>query len=292
MKNKAVYWFVTVTLLIIMLYVIVCNVIQPIMSKDQLLKTTSNLSEISVGDGIRNKGNEVKTEDNKKKISVNVLNEEPIPDSIFAQSERAAHSKLFDLKKSENFLHSRVNIVNDDSSYLVLDLMNKTFTLEMKGILLYECHIKSFNIASSIKDQPDEDIIHWMAEPFYLKHIDATIQKGTLKEMIAPKDTVEANKKDETPRIPKRDDVYLVMDFDRDLRLIIRQIEKPDKEGQGRIDSLQWKYRKFEILNNLHALIHFNGELIKPRIEIVLPKEDATILYLALPNKPKLLLRI
>jgi hypothetical protein len=286
MKNRKVFWSITIILSVLILYVAVCNVIIPVVTKSHLLLSGSTLSSQSL------KEDKVKKEDTKKKPPIKATDKKSKSDSIFVNSTQNANSKLFNLRKSEEFLASRINLVNNDSSYLVLDLMNKMFILELKGISLYECHVVSSQINSSIKDLPAASLLSWIAEPFYLKHSDATITRASLKEMIAPKDTVEANKKDETPRAPKRNDAYIVMDFERNLRLIIRQSEKPDKEGARSIDSLQWKYRKIELINNLQALIHIDRDMVKPTIEIVLPKEDATILYRALPRKAKLLLRI
>jgi hypothetical protein len=76
----------------------------------------------------------------------------------------------------------------------------------------------------------------------------------------------------------------------RNLRLIIQQSEDPDKEGKKRISRLRWNYIRDEINKSLSALIHFDRELTVPTIEITLPKADATILYRALPSRPKLLL--
>lgn len=284
MKNSLGFWLVTVFMSVLVLYSLVCNVVLPVMTKNQLPKTASHLH--------RESSKEIKKDDKKKKASINISKEETNPDFSIANIDKLSQSKLFELKKSEDFFQSLLNLVNDDSSYLVLDIQKKTTTLEIKGISLYECHIVDSYISSSIKDQSAETLLNWMAEPFFLKHDDATIPKTSLIEMIAPKDTIEASKKDETPRAPKRGDVYIIMDFERNLRLIIRQAEKPDKEGSENIRALQWKYKKNEIVKSLNAMIHLNREPTMPTIEIVLPKEDATILYRALPHKPKILLRL
>jgi len=284
MKNRLVFWLITVFMSVLVLYSLVSNVALPVMTKNQLPKAGSHLYKENI--------KEVKKEDKKKKASANISKDETNPDSSIANIDKSSQSKLFELKKSEQFFQSLLNLVNDDSSYLVLDIIKKTATLEIKGISLYECQIVDSHISSSIKDQPAGTLLNWMAEPFFLKYNDATITKASLVEIIAPKDTLEANKRDETPRAPKRDDVYIIMDFERNLRLVILQAEKPDKEGSKNIRALQWKYKKNEIAKSLNALIHLNREPTMPTIEIVVPKEDATILYRALPYRPKMLLRL
>jgi hypothetical protein len=94
------------------------------------------------------------------------------------------------------------------------------------------------------------------------------------------------------PKEAKLGDVYVVMDFDRNLRLVISQSEKPDDEGKKNISALRWKYRKMEILKSLQSLTKFNREPARPQIDIVIPKSDATILYKSLPLNPKIILRM
>jgi hypothetical protein len=296
MKNKLGFWFITVVMSVLVLYSLLCNVILPVMTKNQLPKTSSHVSGESVKEVKKEAKKEVKKEgkkeDKKKKAPVSPSREETASDASVANNDLSAKSKLFELKKSEEFLKAKLNLVNDDSSYLVLDMVKKTATLEMKGISLYECHILNSHISNSIKDQPAGTLLNWLGEPFSLRGDNATIPKTSFIVKIAPKDTIEANKVEETPVAPKRGDVYVVMDFDRNLRLIIQQAEKPDKDGKRDIDSLQWRYKKSEIINSVNAIIRFSREPITPTIEIVLSKEDATILYRALPFKPKMILRL
>lgn len=300
MKNRFGFWFITVIMSVLVLYSLVFNVILPVTTKNQLPKTTSHIARESIKeikkevkkDVKKEDKKEVKNDDKKKKTPVNTIKEVASTDAYDTYNDLSTKSKIFDLKKSEEFLHAKLNLVNDDSSYLVLDMVKKTATLELKGVSLYECHMLNSKISNSIIDQPAGTLLNWMAEPFNLKHDNATIPKRSFNVKLAPKDTIEANKNGDTPVPPKRGDVYLIMDFDRNLQLIIRQMEKPDKDGQRDIDSIQWKNRKNEIINSLSAMIHFSREPITPTIEIVLSKEDATILYRALPLKTKMILRL
>jgi hypothetical protein len=176
--------------------------------------------------------------------------------------------------------------------YLVLDLVNNLAILEMKGIQLHECHILNADISNSIKMYHTESLLNWMAEPFTVKHVDATIPKIVFIEKIAPKDTIEANKVSAEPVATRLGDVFIVMDFDRNLRLVISQSEKPDDEGKKAISALQAKYMQAEIRKSVQALIKLNREPAMPQISIVLPKTDATIFYKALPVKLKMIIKM
>lgn len=277
MKNKLAFWVITVFLIIFVLYILVNTTLLPVFTKNPLPKAAFGTSDEKVKTG--------KTEKNN-----------PNDDTILAlpvvDNNKDAQMKLFEFRKKEVLLRSRLTLANEDSMYLVLDLVNNKAILEMKGIALHECNILESEISNSIKMYHTEALINWMSEPFTLKHVDATIPKISFIEKIAPKDSIEANKVAAEPVMPKLGDVFIVMDFDRNLRLVISQGEKPDDEGKKLISALQWKYRGIEIRRSLQSLIKFNREPARPQIDIVLPKSDATILYKALPLNPRMILRL
>lgn len=277
MKNKFAFWVITIVLIIFVLYTWLNTTLLPVFTKNPLPKAT------------------IVTPDEKVRIGKTGQNN-PKDDTItalpLADNNKDAQTKLFEFRKKEVLLRSRLTLANEDSMYLVLDLVNNKAILEMKGIELHECQILDSKISNSIKMYHTEALINWMAEPFTLKHVDATIPKISFIEKIAPKDSTEANKVVAEPIMPKLGDVFIVMDFDRNLRLVISQGEKPDTEGKKLISALRWKYRGIEIRRSLQSLIKFNREPAKPEIDIVLPKSDVTILYKALPLNPRMILRL
>lgn len=281
MKNRSIFTFVTVLLSVLVIYALIVNVILPVFTKNKLTEES---------DYTINKTEESTTSKKKKKTSEE--KDEVIPDSLKAGSRSQARNKLYDLKKEEKFLQSKLSLVNDDSMYLVLNLTKKTAVIELKGVSLHEGKILNHHVSNTIKNQSADALLNWLSKPFYLKEDSASIPKVSFITKIAPKDTIEASQNEALPEPPKRGDVYVVMDFERGLRLIIRQSENPDKEGRKIISRLRWNFTRYEIAKSLNAFIHTDRELSIPTIDIVLPKADATILYRALPYRPKLLLQL
>jgi len=277
MKNKVAFWIITILSLLLVLFVLGNIIIHPVLTKSPLPKAV-----------IRTPVEKGKTDkaDNKNQ------KEETIAEPEMANGSKDAHNNLFELRKKEFLLQSRYTLANDDSMYLVLDLVKNLAILEIKGISLHECPLLEVHISNSIKMYHTEALLNWMAEPFQAKRIDATIPKISFIEKIAPKDTLEANRMVAEPVMPKLGDVYIVMDFDRNLRLVISQSELPDEEGKKVISALRKKYNKIEIARSVNSLTKFNREPVKPQIEIVIPKSDATILYKALPLNPGMILRM
>ena len=289
MKNKSAFWFLTSILSIILIYVLVNTVLMPVMTKNPLPKATQSNSddnEKPVKSGKSAKSNKA------NKADKNLVNDDSVADAPASGNGKDDVMKLFELRKKEVLLHSRLTLANEDSMYLVLDLVNNIATLEMKGVPLHECKILHSDVSNSIKMYHSDELLNWMAEPFMVKHIDATIPKMTFVEKIAPKDSIEANKAYVEPAPAKLGDVFIVMDFERNLRLVIDQFEKPDDEGKKLIAGLRKKYQGIEINRSLQSLIKFNRQPAMPQINILLPKSDATILYKALPVHLQLILKL
>ena len=268
MKNRSAFWLTTIILSILLIYTLVTAVVLPVFTKNALPEAVDVIP------------------DQKEEIS------EPIPDSLSVGNKNEALKKLFELEKAEKLLQSRLALANGDSMYLVLDLINEKAILEMKGVALHECKIIDFDVSNSIKMYHNESLINWFAEPFRMEKAEATIPKIIFAEKIAPKDTAEANKVEIITEAPKQGDVFIVMDFERNLQLVINQAEKPDKAGRKSISALRWKYKKKQLINTFNSMVHFNTEASKPQIEIVIPKTDAIIIYRALPVKPKMVLKM
>lgn len=283
MKNKPTFWIITSALTILVLYALVNTVLMPALTKNPLPKATVRISDE------KEKSNKT---DKADKADKNKSDDEVIPEPSVSTNTKEAKIKLFELRKREVLLHSRLALASEDSMYLVLDLINNIATLELKGIALHECRIIKSAVSNSIKMYHTEALLNWMAEPFMVQRVDATIPKIEYIEKIAPKDTIEANKVAVEPAPAKLGDVYIVMDFERNLRLVISQREKPDDQGKKTINALRWKYKAIEIRRSMQSLIKFNREPAMPQISIVIPKSDATILYKALPLKPKMILRM
>jgi len=211
---------------------------------------------------------------------------------VMAANSKDDLTNYFELKKNENILRSRYNLSSEDSIYLVLDLINKIARLEMKGIPLHDTDIQEIWISNSIKMYQTDALLHWISQPFVLKNTVSTIERIQFLVKNAPRDTIEANKADAIP-VPRRtEDVYIVMNFDRNLQLVIQQSELSVGEDKQKIDSLKSVFFKKDAEKSIRALSIFRRDAAIPKIIITLPKSEAITIYRALPQKLKMVLRV
>jgi len=297
MAKKSLFWTVTILLFLTAAYVLTTTVILPVATINPLPETVLPKAEAKGSNNTKKTEKPGSAPKKNEKGQKALPKEEPREQKNAATQESGSFSKdellrLFELKKTETLLRSRYNLASEDSIYLVLDLIRKIATLEMKGIPLHDSNIQEIWVSNSIKKFHTETLIHWLSQPFVLKNAASTIVRVPFLVKIAPKDTIEASKMDATPAPRRTEDVYIVMNFERNLQLVIQQSEPSEGEDKQRVDSLRNSYSKREIDRSVKALATRKRDAIVPRIVITLPKSEAIILYRALPQKPKMVLRM
>jgi hypothetical protein len=296
MANKPLFWTVTILLVLISIFVLTITVILPVVNKNPLpealprsvAKTDNGTKKSEKADSVPVKGEKV--DKNGKKREVKVQNSPRKEEPVSADKEDL--KTFYELKKNESILRARYSLSGEDSIYLVLDLVNKAAILEMKGIPLHDMPLTNIWISNSIRMFHSEAMIRWINQPFVLKNAVSTIERVQFLVKVAPKDTIEANKAETTPAPRKTDDVFIVMNFERNLQLVIQQSEPSEGADKDRIDSLKNELNKSEFTKSLRALTSLKREAVTPKIVITLPKRDAITLYQSLPQKLKMILKI
>lgn len=293
MAKKTLFWSITTFLVLIVVYIMTTTVIMPVVTKNPLPDTTISKVEEKVEKSAKKPEkpeNQAKKSAKGEKGSKKSDTKEQVVDEKVTTGSQGDQLTLFELKKTENLLRSRYNIASEDSMYLVLDLIDKIAYIELKGVPLHKSKIFDFTVSNSIRMFHTEQLLRWIGQPFVLKNAISTIARVPIAVVNAPKDTIEANSNTVLPSAPVREDVYLILNFERNLQLIIQQEEI--SEGKSRVDSVKLSYKKKEIYKTIKSLTTFKRELVMPQIVITLKKSDATILYRALPLKPKMVLRM
>lgn len=292
MAKKSLFWTITSILVLITAYILTTTVILPVFTGNPLPEAVMPKATAKADNNAKKTDKDAgtaKKADKGAKKADSGDQKKPDPDVVVSNS-RDDLSTYFELKKTESLLRSRYNLSSEDSIYFVLDLIHKVARLEMKGIPLHDSNISDVWISNSIRKFHTDAYLHWIAQPFVLKNADATIERVQFLVKVAPKDTIEANKMETTPAPRRTADVYIVLNFDRDLQVVIRQSEISEGEDKARIDSLKASIFKRETARSIKSLTTFKRELVMPKIVITMSKTDAITLYRALPQKLKMLL--
>jgi hypothetical protein len=296
MAKKTLFWTVTILLVLITAFVLTITVILPIADKNPLAeaipksvaKTETKAKKPEKSDIAPGKGG--KNDKNAKRTEVKAQNSQSMEEPLIGSKDDLL--KVFELKKNETTLKAHYSLAAEDSMYLVLDLVKRTAIIEMKGIPLHDSPLKEIWMSNSIKMFHSESLVKWISQPFVLKNAISTIERVQFLVKNAPKDTIEANKADAIPAPRRTEDVYIVMNFERNLQLVIQQSEISEGSDKARIDSIKSRLFKSETEKSVKALLSMRRESVPPKIVITLPKADAITLYRALPQKLKMILKM
>lgn len=297
MAKKSLFWTVTILLLLVLVYVTTISIILPVFTRNPLpeafivrvenkVESTSKKTDKAENGTKKND----RQDKNKAKTEKKVVNG-PAVDPAISNSKEELNS-YFEVKKKEFLLRSLYNLSTEDSIYLLLDIPNKVATLEMKGIPLHDSQLQDVWVSNSIKQFHTEALLKWISQPFVVKNVVGTIERVQFLVKNAPKDTIEANKAEAIPAPRKTEDVFLVMNFERNLQLIIQQSELSEGEDKARIDSIKTDLVKREREKSFRALANLKRDAVTPQIIVTLPKMDAITLYRALPQRLKMVLKL
>jgi hypothetical protein len=187
---------------------------------------------------------------------------------------------VFQLRKQEAFLKSRLAMSESDSINLSLNLSDSTLSLEIKGVVIYSIKIEKIRLSPIYSRIDNKALINYFSTPFSIDYQYATIVKEPVIVKKAPKDTIEANQT--VPSIdtlkPKMVAYYFYLD--KDILLDIRQ-----SENASLIPFLRYSmnYSFWKTKSQLNKVFRLNIPCYLPWIQIEINSKDALALYRALP---------
>jgi hypothetical protein len=199
---------------------------------------------------------------------------------------------FFNLKIDELFWKNRLEIAKNDSMYLSIDLPDSLVSLEIKGIPLRHCKIEEYQITplySQLRKQPQ--FLEWLNDPFSLLNESATISKAPIKEILAPKDTIEAMEQLSTEIEIEKEDVRFILGFDRNLILEFSQTEPPTLMGRFELAFFNILKDITTFFKDFFSLMSLQSSSQDFWIQIKISQNDAKAIYRALPQNTQVALR-
>ena len=215
---------------------------------------------------------------------------DPVPlEHAKATRELFERKNAFEIEQA--FLQSRLKLAQTDSIFLVVDLVDSTVSLEIKGVELRRCKILRSRLKAEGEYMGKIGILSdWLSAPFVLQQEHATIPKEPIRVKEAPKNADEANLMPPEEVPVEEGVVNFWLYFDRNLSLSVKEIQPP---------SFGDRFRK--VFNKVRERFQFEltdlGLWLKTpqsqvRISLELSREDAKAVYRALPDQAGLALRI
>jgi hypothetical protein len=184
------------------------------------------------------------------------------------------------LSRDKAYYQSRTIMAETDSISLALNLADSTAILEINGVTVHTARLLWMRIPRVLSRANEYAISSMLSVPFTISDNHGTIRKEPLMLKIAPKDTSEY-KPDILPDTTNTAAVNYMMEMDNGFRLYVYQ----GNDTGGALNRLSFDLadRFTNIWDIIKKIVVFKVPEYHPSIRLRMKKEDARILYRALP---------
>ncbi len=198
-------------------------------------------------------------------------------------------SAFVSLNREKAWFQARNIMAETDSISLSLDLPDSLAILEINGVAVHTANLLNMKIPKAFYSSDEYAVSSMLSIPFTVVDNISTIKKEPLMLKVAPKDTSEY-KPDILPDTTNRESVNYIMNISNGFRLYIYQAT--DDEG-GALNRLFFDlHDRFKtIWYTLKEMIRFRIPEYNPSIRLVMKKEDAKIIFRALPVNGQIAVR-
>lgn len=219
-------------------------------------------------------------------------NKEPVKVSIDA-TQQTEVQKIIQLEKEKNFEKNRLDLANQDSIYMVVDIPARKLAIEIKGVQVRTASILRVEMDQKIALFSHERLSPWLNEPFSLKKFISTIPKIPIVVKEAPKDTIEAQKLSTKPLPPDSSVVYTSLYFNKNLILEINQDAPPQERELPKVQEYFAKTLEFSPKLPAWKNLLNPAAIDQPlTIKIIVSAPDARAIYRAIPTRTNMVMKL
>lgn len=183
-----------------------------------------------------------------------------------------------ELLKKKGELEGLVKLAKNDSIGLFLNLPDSVVQLMIKGVAVRDIPLREIQLSALFKEASQEALYEWLSEPVKVERARATIDREPVNVVQAPKDSsdvIPAVQPDTSNSQP----VFFILETDRNLKLYFYEIENDRTEAFHFRFPDSWEKAK----DLLKAMYTFSIPSYVPEIQLGVTREDAKVLFRALP---------
>ncbi|HNS18203.1 MAG TPA: hypothetical protein PKI34_10325, partial [Bacteroidales bacterium] len=222
---------------------------------------------------------------------VKKINELYADTSLNAPDRLLARDAIFDLRREESFLQSRLTMAKNDSICLTLDMHDSLLVLELQGVVIHQAKVHQVKMSPIFSRIHRSAFFRLFGEPFKVDSCRSTIIKEPIIVQKAPADTIEAARqetvRDTTPPPPATFHLYL----NKDIELIVMQTGEADQKNEVFKHFIKTNRNRYASLF-LGDLFRFQVPDYRPWIRIYVGQDDAITIYRAIPYHSLVTIRI
>jgi len=202
-------------------------------------------------------------------------------------------SQFIGISQRVAFIGARNKMASSDSIGLVVDLRDSLMILEINGVALRVVPIHSYEIPGSLKGIKNYQLTRFFGEPIPIATSEATIPKEPLMVKIAPRDTIEALALPViTPDTTGVDPVLFRLTLGNGIELAVLQDITDDILAKNALKKFVRKRSLRNATEGIRQVLSFKVPEYLPEIVIRVSKDDARVIYRAIPERGMVVLQI
>lgn len=193
--------------------------------------------------------------------------------------------------KDRNWIDCRLQTSKTDSISLSVNLKDSILQLELKGVVIKTTPIIDFKADRFFQELNPVAYHHYLGEATTCTDMQATIEKVPLIVKKAPKDTLEYASHSHVIDTLKKEDVHWLIMLQNGIELRVEGTETNNNLNTWQ-NSFWVKQNYIQIKKDLARTLKFQVPEYHPTIQLVITQTDAKTIYRALPNQPKVCVRL
>lgn len=224
------------------------------------------------------------------------LNSRFAPDSALLAStgeEYLSDSLFIDITGRIAFARARTRMAASDSIGLTVNLPDSVVTIDIKGVAVKRVPLVSYRIAGSLRGVEPYTWTRLQAEPFTVESAVSTIAKQPVMVKIAPRDTAEASAMpDIVPDTTGTGPVFFTLRLGNGFRLtVIQDTGDEDRRDKAALNRFINRRKLEYLMVSARHVASLRFPPYEPEITLRVSKEDARVIYRAIPVNSDVVIR-
>jgi hypothetical protein len=187
------------------------------------------------------------------------------------------------LLKEKAWLQSKTLMAETDSIYLTINLKDSTANIEISGVVVHKSKISRIAASRILMRGNKNAVFTMLSTPLTIASSFATIKKEPVMIKMAPKDTSEY-KPDIIPDTSITEPVNYILNMTDGIRIYVYQEENAKAGDMMNQLLFDIKERLRDTWGDLKSIILLKVPEYHPFIKLRLPRDDAKIIYRAIPK--------
>ena len=215
-------------------------------------------------------------------------------DSLFLKEYDSIcnHPEMSMFVREKTYKEALLKLAEFDSIQMVINLSDSTVNLFIRGVMIHQTKIKSFEKPKMFKELTPMQEVKLFSQALPVQEQYASIVKEPIVVRHAPKDTLEAALNAWQPDTMIQNPAFLALSLEHGIHIILEQEENPRFYDHWKKFNFYNRLRIRETMEALSDFVRIKKQEHHPVITIKMPVQDLRAIYRALPTQAHVVMKL